>query len=488
MRPPRTSKHPREPKDMFWAVGIIPFALLIFMLFLVIKVFGSDALEGGSQVALLASSGVVAAIAMLCYHVPWSRIEEAIVDNIKSVAMALLILLFIGAISGTWMVSGVVPALIYYGLQILSPGLFLLVTCIICALVSLMTGSSWTTIATIGVALVGIGTVLGYSAPITAGAIISGAYFGDKLSPLSDTTVIASSINGTPLFTHIRYMMITTIPSFVITCIVFLAISLSHDSSAAISAPGYAECLRSTFNISPWILLVPLGTAVLIALRLPAILTLFLSSLMAVTAALVAQPDIVADIGGGQGAAAQFKGVLISIYGTTAIDTGNESLNALVETHGMRGMLSTIFLICCSATFGGALTGSGMARSLTQMLARRLSRRTSIVASTVATGVGANMATGDQYLSIILTSNLFGNLYKEKGFEGRLLSRATEDSATVTSVLIPWNTCGMTQSMVLRVPTLDYLPYCFFNILSPLMSIAIAATGYKIFRSRPEKA
>ena len=487
MHLPRFSKSPKEPKDMFWVVGLIPFALLIFLLFCVIRFFGSDALEGGSQVALLASSGVVVAISMLCYHMPWSRIEDAIVSNIKSIAMALLVLLFIGAISGSWMVSGVVPTLIYYGLQILSPGLFLLVTCVICALVSLMTGSSWTTVATIGVALVGIGTVLGYSAPMTAGAIISGAYFGDKLSPLSDTTVVASSINDTPLFTHIRYMMITTIPSFVIACVIFLVISLSHESSALISAPDYADCLRSTFNINPWILLVPLATAVLIILRIPAILTLFISSLMAIIVALIAQPDIISGIGGGRDAIAQFKGAFISIYGTTTIDTGNESLNALVETHGMRGMLSTIFLICCSATFGGALTGSGMARSFTEMLARRLNRRTSIVASTVVTGLGANMATGDQYLSLILTSNLFKDLYKEKGFEGRLLSRSSEDSATVTSVLIPWNTCGMTQSMVLRVPTIDYLPYCFFNILSPLMSIVVAATGYKIFRKSPKE-
>lgn len=474
------------PKDVPWLLGIIPFAILVAMLFFVIRCFGSDSLMGGSQVALLVSTGVIVAIAMLFYHVSWNSIEEAIVGNIKSVAMALLILLFIGAISGTWMVSGVVPTLIYYGLMMMSPTVFLLMACVISALVSLMTGSSWTTVATIGVALVAIGSVLGYSTALTAGAIISGAYFGDKLSPLSDTTVVASSLNDTPLFTHIRYMMITTIPSFGIACVIFLIISLSYDCGGQVQTASFSESLTQSFNISPWLLVVPVLTAVLIILRVPAIITLFLSSLLAGVAALLAQPDIMAYIGGAVDRIGQLKGLMIAVYGQTAIETGNETLNALVATQGMQGMLNTIFLICCSAAFGGALTGSGMTRSFTEMLLRHLKNRTSVVASTVATGIVSNMATGDQYLSIILTSNLFKKLYKDRGYEGRLLSRSSEDSATVTSVLVPWNTCGMTQSLVLRVPTLDYLPYCFFNILSPLVSIVVAATGYKIVQHKKE--
>lgn len=461
-----------------WYLGIIPFTLLIVLLYFVIRYFGGDALAGASQVVLLICTGSIIAIAVLFYHIPWENIEKAIVNNIKSIAMALLVLILIGAIAGSWMVSGVVPSLIYYGLQILTPGLFLLVACIVSALVSLITGSSWTTVATIGVALIGIGTVLGFSPAMTAGAIISGAYFGDKLSPLSDTTIVASSINEVPLFSHIRYMMVTTIPSFTIACVLFLVISLCHQNGDGLPPNDFNDALVGTFHISPWLMIVPAITVILIIKRIPSVITLFLSSLIAIATAAIVQPDLVMSVGDGN----MFKGMLISLYGQTNIDTGNAVLNDLVSTNGMVGMLNVVFLICCSSAFGGALTGSGMANSFTEMLSRHLKKRTSIVASTVATGIGANMATGDQYLSIILTSNLFSRLYKDQGYESRLLSRSSEDSATVTSVLIPWNTCGMTQSSVLGVATLTYLPYCFFNLVSPLVSIIIAATGYKIIR------
>lgn len=459
-------------------VSIIPFAVLIALLFAVIRIFGSDALDGGSQVALLLSAGIATAIAMLFYKVPWKDIDEAISDNIRSIGSAVIILLLIGAIAGSWMVSGIVPTLIYYGLKVISPKIFLFAVCIICALVSVMTGSSWTTVATIGVALTGIGMALGFQPGWTAGAIISGAYFGDKISPLSDTTVLASSISGTPLFTHIRYMMITTVPSITIALIIFLMASIFHDPADAAMAEEISLSLKDSFNITPWLLVVPILTGVMIARKWPALITLFLSALMAGIAALIAQGDIVSAIGDGS----CFRGLFITWYGDTEIQTGSEMLDNLVSTHGMNGMLSTIFLIFCAATFGGVLTGSGMIRSLTDVMTSRIKGRTSLVASTVATGVFADMVTGDQYLSIILTGSLYKDIYKEKGFEPRLLSRSTEDSATVTSVLIPWNSCGMTQSTVLKIPTLDYLPYCFFNILSPLMSITVAAIGYKIFR------
>ena len=466
-----------NPK-VHWAMALVPFGVLIALLVFVIRNFGSDALEGGSQTALLFASGVVVAIAMLRYKIPWTTLEGAIVENIKSISSAIIILFLIGAISGSWMVSGVVPTLIYYGLKVITPGIFLFVTCLICALVSLMTGSSWTTIATIGIALIGIGMALGYSVGWTAGAIISGAYFGDKISPLSDTTVLAASVGEVPLFTHIRYMLITTVPSFSIALIVFLIASLTHPNDMAVQTLAISEGLQNSFNISLWLLLVPLFTMVLILLRLPAAITLFLSALVAGIVALFAQPDIVTSIGNGN----IFGGLMRSIYGSTSIDTGVESLNDLVSTRGMGGVLNTVFLIFCAATFGGLMTGSGMMQSLTNALSRLITGRRSLVSSTVATGVMANMVTGDQYLSIVLTGGLFKKLYKDKGFENRLLSRSTEDAATVTSVLIPWNSCGMTQSLVLKVPTLEYLPYCFFNLLSPLMSITVAFLGYKIFR------
>ena len=471
-----------------WIVSLIPFVFLIAVLVVVIKVFGADALSGGSQVALLMASGVVVAISMIFYKIPWKDFEEGITDNIRAVGTAILILLLIGAVAGSWMVSGVVPTMIYYGMKVIFPSIFLFATCAICALISIMTGSSWTTIATVGVALVGIGTAQGYEPGWIAGAIISGAYFGDKVSPLSDTTVLASSSAGTPLFTHIRFMMITTVPSFVIAMVVFLVVSLTHEVPSSVITADFSNDLVNTYNISPWLLLVPVLTGVLIARKVPAILTLFVASVLAGVFALIFQPHVL-------GAIAHetvpdrslhlsfldgFKGLFISYYGSTAIETGNAALNDLVSTRGMAGMMNTIFLIISAVTFGGTLVGSGMLQSLTEMLTKYIRRRVTMVSATVGTGVFANMITGDQYLSIILTSSLYKKLYDERGYEPKLLSRSVEDSATVVSVLIPWNSCGMTQATVLKISTMQYLPYCIFNIISPLMSIFVAAIGYKI--------
>lgn len=471
-----------------WAVSLIPFIVLTVVLVLVIKAFGADALSGGSQVALIFSAGVTVAISMVFYRTPWKDFEEAIVDNIKSVATAVVILLLIGAVAGSWMVSGVVPTLIYYGMKVISPAIFLFATCVISALISVMTGSSWTTIATVGVALVGIGTAQGFDPGWTAGAIISGAYFGDKVSPLSDTTVLASSSAGTTLFSHIRYMMITTVPSFVISAVVFLIVSLLHQTPDAVETADFSADLASTFNISPWLLLVPVLTGILIARKVPAIVTLFSASVIAGVFGLIFQPHVISEVANGTASIDGlsfmdgFKGLIQSYYGATAVDTGNADLNELVATRGMSGMLNTIFLIISATTFGGVLVGSGMLQSLTDTLVKFVRRRVTMVAATVGTGIFANMITGDQYLSIILTSSLYKKLYQERGYESKLLSRSVEDSATVVSVLIPWNSCGMTQATVLKVSTMTYLPYCLFNIISPLMSIFIALIGYKIVK------
>ena len=479
----------RRDDQPHWAVSLIPFLVLIATLVLVIKGFGADALSGGSQVALMFAAGVTVAISMIFYKRSWREFEDAIVENISSVATSIVILLLIGAVAGSWMVSGVVPTLIYYGMKVITPGIFLFASCLISALISVMTGSSWTTIATIGVALIGIGTAQGYDPGWTAGAIISGAYFGDKVSPLSDTTVLASSSAGTPLFEHIKFMMVTTVPSFVISMVVFLIVSLLHTPSAAGAVADFSSSLTETFNISPWLLLVPVLTGLLIAKKVPAIITLFGAAVIAGVFGLIFQPDIISGIATGNQPSAEdftfmngFKGLLQSYYGATAIDTGNQELNELISTRGMTGMLSTVFLIIAAGTFGGALVGSGMLQSLTNALVSLVHSRVSMVASTVGTGIFANMITGDQYLSILLTSSLYKKLYKDRGYESKLLSRSVEDSATVVSVLIPWNSCGMTQSTVLKVSTLHYLPYCLFNLISPLMSIFIAAIGYKIVR------
>ena len=482
-------KFSRDGQPSWW-ISLIPFVFLVAALSVVIYVFGSDALSGASQVALMFAAGVTVVLAMVLYRIPWKKFEEAILDNITSVGTSIVILLLIGAVAGSWMVSGVVPTMIYYGMKVIYPEIFLFASCAISALIAVMTGSSWTTIATIGVALVGIGTAQGYEPGWIAGAIISGAYFGDKVSPLSDTTVLASSSAGTPLFTHIRFMMVTTVPSFAITLLIFLIVSLTHDDSAAMQAADFSNDLKQTFNITPWVLLVPVITALLIVRKVSAIATLFIASVVAGVFALIFQPHIIGAVANGASPDMSsslsfiegFKGICISYYGTTAIDTGNAALNDLVATRGMTGMLSTVFLIIAASTFGGTLVGSGMLQSLTDALVRFVRRRVTMVTATVGTGVFANMITGDQYLSILLTSSLYKKLYQERGYESKLLSRSVEDSATVVSVLIPWNSCGMTQATVLKVATLEYLPYCFFNLLSPLMSIFIAAIGYKIVR------
>lgn len=471
---PRSLSKRSEPH---WWMTMAPIMVLVAVMFFVIRAFGADAIGGASQIALICAAGVGIAISVFVYGNSWKALENAIEDNIKGIGSAILILFMIGALSSSWMISGIVPTLICYGLEIISPAVFLPTVCIICALISIMTGSSWTTIATIGVAMIGIGDGMGYDNAWTAGAIISGAYFGDKISPLSDTTVLASSSAGTPLFRHIRYMLITTVPSFAIALIVFTTVSLLHGEASDASMTGISTLLQEHFNLSGWLMIVPVITGILIAKKVPAFLTLMTSSILAGITAIIAQPEIVAQIGEGS----LFKGIITTFSDSTSIETGNEACNALISTNGMNGMLPTVFLIICAATFGGVLTGSGMLQSLTKEITRHVKTRLGTVSSTVATGIFANIATGDQYLSIILTCNLYKKLYKDNNLEERLLSRSVEDSATVTSVLIPWNSCGMTQATVLGVATLSYLPYCIFNLVSPLMSILVAATGYKIF-------
>lgn len=468
-------------------ISLIPILILVTLLALNISIFGSDAILGASQVALLFSAGVAIWLAMWLFKVPWQDFEETIKSNIGDVTTAIVILFLIGAISGTWTVSGIVPTFIYYGVKIISPKVFLLTACIICALVSVTIGSSWTTIATIGVALLGIGKALGFSDGMIAGAIISGAYFGDKISPLSDTTVLASSMSKVHMFDHIRYLMYTTVPSIVITLVIFTILGFSHSGSDSSLINEYTSVLDSKFNITPWLLIVPALTAVMIARRMPALIVLALSTATAAIAAVIFQPDIIREIGAsiagdGSNAKILFTGTIESIYNSVSIETGNPEVNQLVASKGMLGMLNTVYLIICAMCFGAALKASGMLRHLASMILPLTKRRTSLVTSTVVTGTALNGIVSDQYLAIILTSSLFKDVYEKEGYENRLLSRSVEDSATVTSPLYPWSSCGMTQATILSVPTLAYLPYCFFNLISPLMSITVAAIGYKIFK------
>lgn len=468
-------------------LSAIPLVTLVILLAVTISIFGSDALTGPSQIALLAATAVSVVLGMSYCHVSWSEIEHNIEEKVHDTTVSIYILLVIGMLSSAWMISGVVPTLICYGIQVIHPSVFLASACVISAVVSVMTGSSWTTIATIGIALLGIGRALGFDDGWTAGAIISGAYFGDKISPLSDTTVLASSVSGTPLFRHIRYMMLTTVPTIGITLVVFVVAGLFMGAGNSNDTAQYISALEKTFDINAWLMIVPLVTAFLIYKKVPSLVVLFSSAMLAAVMALIFQTNILLEIAGSADANAVnlFKGMVLTLSTSTSVETGVPLLNALVSTKGMSGMLDTIWLILSAMIFGGAMTACGMLRSFLHAIFRRMVKtRVGLVTATVLNGISMNIMTGDQYISIILTANMFKEEYEGQGYESRLLSRSAEDSATVTSVLIPWNTCGMTQSTVLGVATIVYLPYCFFCYLSPLMSIMQAAIGYKIKRHK----
>jgi NhaC family Na+:H+ antiporter len=465
-------------------MAFVPFIILIILISCCVAVFGNATLDGASQVSLLVASAVSVMIGHFSKRLTWENLEKEIAAKVSSCAPAIIILLLIGAIGGTWMVSGIVPTMIYYGMQIIRPEIFLVSSSLLCALVSVMIGSSWTTVATIGVALMGIGKAHGFDDGWIAGSIITGAYFGDKLSPLSDTTVLASSVSGTPLFTHIRYMLYTTVPTFCISLTIFLIAGFSMSVSGSGNVEEFMERLEYTFVISPWLLTVPVLTGVMIARRWPSMVVLFLAILLAAVVGLLVQTSLVHSISGdaGTGFIASYKGMMRVCYGSTSIETGVPMLNELVHTSGMSGMMPTIWLIICAQTFGGTLTATGQLQDLMKVVLRWAKGTASLVASTVGTAFFCNVALADQYLSIMLSSQMFKDTYLKRGYESRLLSRSCEDGATVTSVLIPWNTCGLTQSTVLGVATITYLPYCFFNILSPITSIIVAAIGWKIFK------
>lgn len=458
-------------------LSCVPLALLVALIACVVSIFGDETLAGASQLALLVATASCVSIGIVTNLISWNDFERAVNDKVGGVSSAIIILLLIGALGGAWMVSGVVPTIIYYGMEIMSPKWFLVSACLICSLVSVLTGSSWTTIATIGVALMGIGKALGFSEAWIAGAVISGAYFGDKMSPMSDTTVLASSTVGTPLFTHIRYMLYTTVPTYFITLTIFTVVGLGQGEMVTSHVATVQHGLQQTFIISPWLILVPVLTFVLILMRLPSMVVLFLATLLGVVAAVLCQTHLLDQVAGitHEGIAQRIRGAFIIVYGSTDLDTGMPELNDLVATKGMAGMLNTIWIILCAMAFGAAMTATRMLESIMQALLRLVRGTVSLVASTAFSGMFLNIVSADQYLSIILTATMFGDTYKKNGYESRLLSRTCEDSATVTSVLIPWNTCGMTQASVLGVSTLVYAPYCFFCYLSPIVTILVAA-------------
>jgi len=462
--------------------SFIPLIFLVSLLSTNVSFYGDDSLGGANQMALLFSAAIAAVISMLNGK-KWSTLFNGVISSISTALPALIILLMIGALAGTWLISGVVPAMIYYGLEVLNPTIFLFATCVVCSVVSLATGSSWTTVATVGVALMGIGGLLGFSEGMIAGAIISGSYFGDKMSPLSDTTNLAPAMAGTDLITHIKHMMWTTVPSISIASIAFLILGFTSGTGEDVAGvEALQTAISEQFNISLWLFLVPLAVVVLIWKKVPAVPALLLGSILGGAFAVAFQPQIITSLAAeGQGYfKASYMVVINAMTTDIAIISDNAVVSELLTAGGMKGMMGTIWLIICAMIFGGMMEASGMLDRIAQVILKLAHTTGSLIASTVGTCLVFNVTASDQYLAIVVPGRMFAAEYKKRGLAGENLSRALEDSGTVTSALIPWNTCGAYHAGVLGVATGTYLPFAFFNLISPFMSMLFGFMGWKI--------
>ncbi|BAV94047.1 Na+/H+ antiporter NhaC [Ichthyobacterium seriolicida] len=463
--------------------AFIPLIVLIGSLFYNIVAYDGDISGGASQLSLLMATAVGVAIGFR-HEISLDKIISDIEKSISSVSSTIIILFIIGSLSATWMISGIVPTMIYYGLKIINTQLFLVTSVIMCSLVSVFVGSSWTTVSTIGLAMLGIGKVLNFPEEITAGAIVSGAYFGDKMSPFSETTNLASAVTKTDLFSHIRYMMYTSVPSIAITIVLFLIIGYCYGDYVPANTQDFIEALDSAFNISPMLLIIPLIILIFLVKKEHAIKALFIGMILGVIAMIVFQSDVIEKISGKNILTfADYYTIIINVITSeTVINTNNEVLNELLSTSGMKGMLNTVWLIIMAMSFGGMMESIGALDAITNAILRRIKNTPSLFAATTGTCLFLNTTVSDQYLSILISGKMYNNSFRERGLAPQNLSRTIEDSATVTSPLIPWNTCGVTQSSVLGVSAMDYLPYAFFNYMSPILTLIFGFLGIKIKR------
>jgi NhaC family Na+:H+ antiporter len=471
----------QQNKNLSIWEALIPVIALIGMLAYNVYVFGDDALSGSNQFVLLIG-GVVAAIVGFKNKVSFQLMMDEVAENIKSTASAILILLMVGALAGTWLISGIIPSMIYYGLQVLNPTIFLVACLVICAIISVATGSSWTTAATVGIALIGIGGALDISLGMTAGAVLSGAYFGDKMSPMSDTTNLAPAMAGTDLFTHIKYMAYTTVPTFVVTFIFFLILGFTQSANGDANTGQMLADINKAFNITPWLFLVPVIVVVLIIKKTPPLIALLAGTILGGIFALIFQPQVVAQVAGVEKLDfnSAYKGVMTAITVDTSVATDNEALKDLFASGGMKKMLGTIWLILCAMVFGGIMDAIGALAKISSYMLNLFDSIFGLFASTVCTCIGLNVTASDQYLALVVPGKMYAKAFKDKGLAPENLSRTLEDSGTVTSVLIPWNTCGAYHSGVLGVPVVDYAFYAMFNWLSPFMTLIFAAFRIKI--------
>ncbi|MBX2962051.1 MAG: Na+/H+ antiporter NhaC [Cyclobacteriaceae bacterium] len=473
-----------EKKKATLFQALLPILVLIALLTLNVTVFGSDAIGGANQIVLLLAAGVAGLVAwQLGYG--YTEINTSIVKSISSAMSAIIILLTIGSLSGTWLLSGIVPAMIYYGIKILNPTIFLFAACIVSAIVSLATGSSWSTIATVGIALLGIGQALDLPAGVVAGAIISGAYFGDKMSPLSDTTNLAPAMAGTDLFTHIRYMAYTTVPSLVITLIIFLVWGFTFDTTAVqADSDTVLRAIEASFNLSPLLFIVPAIVIFMIVKRVPAAPALLIGALLGGIFAVIFQPQVINQVSGIDDSyiKSSFVAVMNALSTTIHVQTDNAQINDLLTGKGMYGMLNTVWLIICAMIFGGVMESCGLLKRIADEIIRFAHSTGSLVTSTAATCLFFNVTASDQYMAIAVPGRMYADTYRKRGLKPEVLSRTLEDSGTVTSVLVPWNTCGATQAGVLGVATAVYAPYTFFCMISPFMTVLFAYLNIKIRR------
>ena len=486
MNQPKPEKLPSPVAPSLWA-ALLPIVVLIALLGINVYIYSDNATSGPNQIALLLGAAVAALVGW-SLKIPFKKMIDGVVSSLGSATSAMLILLMIGSLAGTWMLSGVVPAMIYYGLEILDARIFLFAATIICAIVSVATGSSWSTVATVGVALIGIGKALDISLGLTAGAVISGAYFGDKISPLSDTTNLAAAMAGTELFTHIRYMLWTTVPSICIALGIFLFIGFSGDaSSAEVNTEELSQAIAAKFNLNPVLFLVPAVVIFMVFLKIDALVSLFVGAALAGLFAVIFQPDIVQAVGGeGDYWKQSYVAVMNAAATGVTIETENSAAADLLSAGGMKGMLNTIWLIICAMSFGGVMEACGLLKRISDPLVELAKSTGSLIATTVGSCLFVNFTASDQYLAIVVPGRMFRETYRDRGLAPQTLSRTLEDSGTVTSVLIPWNTCGAVQAGVLGVATLAYAPYCFFNLLSPLLTLAFGFIGFNIAKLRDQ--
>ncbi len=478
-----------KPRQATIFKALIPIIVLISLLFVNISIWGGDSVSGPNQMALIFATAI-AGIISIRLGISYKKVRRFMIKNIGDSMQSILILLMIGALSGTWMLSGVVPTLIYYGLNFLSPTYFLVAALLVGSVISLATGSSWSTIATIGVALLGIGVSMGFNPGLVAGAIISGAYFGDKLSPLSDTTNLAPAMAGTDVFTHVRYMLYTTTPTYIITLAIFFVLGFTQGKVAG--GQGVADmqvAISNTFNINPFLLFIPVILIIIIIKKTAPIPALFIGALLGAVGAVIFQPELIAEIDGNKHGyiEASYRVVIQGFFGETRIDTGNAKVSELISTSGMKGMLDTIWLIITAMAFSGAMESAGLLMRLAEAIVKKAEKTGSLVLATVASSIFMNITASEQYISILVPGRMYAKIFRRKGYKPELLSRSLEDGGTVTSVLVPWNTCGAVNSSVLHIPTLTYLPFAFFNLISPLMSVLVAYLNFKIRRFSPEE-